>query len=94
MAITMDLFVRPDESQRFKDAVKFSEARVVGKPWLAFNKTTKVTLWFPTAEHYGLFNELFYIEPVVEIDNRKWYTKYLNRIKLFFRSARTAFSDV
>ncbi len=86
MAIKYSFLVKPSEIEALKAVVRLSNAYYPKNPEKCGN-VIYVTLAFTSVKDYNNFHQEWnrLTRPVVETDNRKWYTRYINRIKLLFR---------
>lgn len=88
MTTTISYLVNIREIPALKQAMAGSGGRYIQNPRrIKGTKAFAVEIGFdnPSSSHkfYCIFNNL--TKKVVEVDKRKWYTKYLNRITLFMK---------
>ena len=79
--------VKVNEFPALKHAMAASNGRFTTNPrQISGTKVYSVTIALPDGDYhkfYQVFDSL--TKNVVESDSRKWYTKYVNRFRLFMR---------
>lgn len=87
MTITYSFAVKTSDIGALRTVVRVTNARYDGNPVSSVSGGLMVTLKFYKPSDYAKFHQEWnrLTQPIVEVDSRKWYTKYLNRIKLIFR---------